>query len=124
MEVLGEHGWIGLAFFMGTLAFAVRNLWRARREAARIQELSWCYELSGALLVSFLVLAGCSNFIGIAFQPIFWYLFATSTCLREHVHRYTVAEPTHLAIAASIVLRSHTPQPALHNLIDVPRRLL
>jgi probable O-glycosylation ligase (exosortase A-associated) len=110
IEVLGEHGWVGLGLFMGTLAFAVRNLWRVRRETAHVAELYWCHDLSGALLVSFLVLAGCSNFIGIAFQPVFWYLFATSTCLREYLHRYAVEQAGDIARSELVTLPTAIPQ--------------
>jgi putative inorganic carbon (HCO3(-)) transporter len=123
-EVLGEHGWVGLSLFIGALAFAVRNLWRARREAARFKGLSWCYEISGALLVSLLILAGCSNFIGVAFQPMFWYLFATSTCLREHVRRYTVEQASDIATSESFIVRTQTSQLAGHNPIGAPHPLL
>ena len=109
-EVLGEHGWVGLALFIGALAFAVRNLRRVRREAARVEELLWCYEVSGALLVSFLVLAGCSMFIGIAFQPLFWYLFAISTCLSEYLHRYTVEQASDIPRSDPVTLPIPFPQ--------------
>ena len=115
IEVLGEHGWVGLVLFIGALAFAARNLWRVRRETARVEELSWCYDLSGALLVSLLVLAGCSNFIGVAFQPMFWYLFATSTCLSEYLHRYTVEQASGVARPESDIVRTQTPQLAGHH---------
>ena len=120
IEVLGEHGWIGLGLFIGALAFTVRNLWRVRREAARVAELSWCHDLSGALLISLLVLAGCSNFIGIAFQPMFWYLFAVSTCLREYLHRYIVEQASDTATPESVMVRTQTG----HHPIGAPRPLL
>jgi O-antigen ligase len=121
IEVLGEHGWVGLALFIGTLAFALRNLWRVRRGTARITELSWCHDLSGALLISLLVLAGASNFIGIAFQPVFWYLFATSTCLHEYLYRYTVEHASDVAKSESLLLRTQTPRLAGHHSIGASR---
>jgi O-antigen ligase len=124
IEVLGEHGWVGLALFVGALAFAIRNLWRARRDSARAEELAWCYDLSGALLVSLMVLAGCSNFIGVAFQPMFWYLFATSTCLREYVRRYIVKQPVSIAGSEPIIVPTRTPNRVEHNPIGAPRPLL
>ena len=110
MEVLGEHGWIGLALFLGALAFAVRNLWRVRRDSSRVEELSWCHDLSGALLISLFVLAGCSNFIGVAFQPMFWYLFAISTCLREYLYRYTAEQGSEIEQLEYFLAKTQTPQ--------------
>jgi putative inorganic carbon (HCO3(-)) transporter len=124
IEVLGEHGWVGLALFVGTLAFAVRNLWRVRTEAAQFAGLSWCHDLSGALLTSVLVLAGCSMFIGIAFQPMFWYLFATSTCLREYLHRFTAEKARNIDTSLSVVALNQTQTRAGHHPIGAPRPLL
>ena len=87
IEVLGEHGWIGLALFVSLCLLTIWNLWRVQRQTLAIKECSWLNDLAGALLVSFFVLVGCANFIGIAFQPLFWYWFAISLCLREQASR-------------------------------------
>jgi hypothetical protein len=33
------------------------------------------------------VLLACGAFIGIAFQPMLWYMFAMTTCLSQHVRQ-------------------------------------
>ena len=91
-ELLGEHGWVGILLF---LTLALRCLWVFQgviRRCRGIADLAWCRDLAIALQCCLLTLLACGAFIGIAFQPTFWYLFALSTCLREFVHR-TVPVP-------------------------------
>jgi probable O-glycosylation ligase (exosortase A-associated) len=94
-EVLGEHGWLGLALFLGLILSTYFNLRQAKRQCRNVPQLSWAFDLSFALLSSLSVLLACSAFIGIAFQPFFYYVFAIALSLREYVFRVrNVAEPS------------------------------
>ncbi len=86
-EVLGEHGWPGLALFLALFAAALGTLQGVVRRTRRVPELLWCRDLAVTLQASILTLAACGAFIGIAFQPTLYYMFAASTCLRQYVRR-------------------------------------
>ncbi|MBC4018003.1 putative O-glycosylation ligase, exosortase A system-associated [Siccirubricoccus deserti] len=86
-EALGEHGWIGLGLFLAINIATLLSLQRVIRRTRGSEALAWCRDLAAALQVSLLVLLACGAFIGIAFQPMFWYLFAASGCLSHHVGR-------------------------------------
>jgi probable O-glycosylation ligase (exosortase A-associated) len=86
-EILGEHGWIGLGLFLAINIATLLSLQRVIRRTRGSEDMAWCRDLAAALQVSLLVLLACGAFIGIAFQPMFWYLFAASGCLSHHVGR-------------------------------------
>ena len=84
-EMLGEHGWVGLGLFVALLAAAAMTLLRVARICRTIPDLEWCRDLAFALLTSEAVVAVAGCFIGIAFQPEVYYLFALATMLACHV---------------------------------------
>ncbi len=86
-EVLGEHGWPGLFLFLGLFVVGLLTLQGVVRRTRRVPHLAWCRDLAVALQASLLTLATCGAFIGIAFQPTLYYMFAATTCLREYVRR-------------------------------------
>ena len=90
-EVLGEHGWPGIAMFLGIAVASLVALQRAARQVKGIPELRWAGELASSLQVSLVVLLACCAFIGIAFQPWLHYLFAMSVSLPECVRRMVTA---------------------------------
>jgi putative inorganic carbon (HCO3(-)) transporter len=86
-EVLGEQGYPGLALFLCTAISMFVKLRRIARTAGQYPELEWMVGLSHALqsgLVAFLV-AGA--FVGIAFQPMFWYFIAMGVSLNAYMSR-------------------------------------
>jgi putative inorganic carbon (HCO3(-)) transporter len=86
-ETLGEHGWIGLGLFLAINIATLLSLQRVMRRTRGSEAMVWCRDLAAALQVSLLVLLASGAFIGIAFQPMFWYLFAAAGCLSHHVAR-------------------------------------
>jgi O-antigen ligase len=86
-EVLGEHGWLGLALFMGLILSTLSNLRQTKRQCRNVPQLTWAVELAFALQTSLIVLMVCGAFIGIAFQPLFYYIFAIALSLREYAYR-------------------------------------
>ena len=86
-EMLGEQGWVGLGLFVGLVAATLLSLRSVARATKNRPELAQCRDLSFALQGSLLTLLACGSFIGIAFQPMFYYLFASATSLREYVRR-------------------------------------
>jgi probable O-glycosylation ligase (exosortase A-associated) len=100
-EMLGEQGWVGLGLFLGIAGSSFMALRRARRTARQIPELAWCADLAGTLQISLVVLMACGSFIGIAFQPWFYYLFAISVSVSQYVHRVTTPKPVPAYLSAA-----------------------
>ena len=92
-EVLGEQGFLGLALFLALAGNTFWSMQRLRRHTRNRTEMHWCRDLAGALQVSLLILLVCGAFIGIAFQPMFYMLFAMGSCLQQHVRRALAAAP-------------------------------
>lgn len=92
-EVLGEHGWIGLALFLSLSLTSILTLMRTSRRCRDRVELAWCRELARATQVSIVTMLACGAFIGISYQPTLWYLFALSISISEYSRRY-LAEAT------------------------------
>jgi putative inorganic carbon (hco3(-)) transporter len=86
-EMLGEQGYPGLGIF---LLITFVSFFRLRRLAARAcayPELEWITSLSNALQCGLAVFMTSGAFVGIAFQPIFWYFIAMNISLNAHMQR-------------------------------------
>lgn len=86
-EVLGEQGYVGLAIFLALCLKTLVSLQRVRRRTRGAEAFAWARDLAGALQLALLVAMAGGCFIGIAFQPIFWYVFAIGESVRQHVRR-------------------------------------
>lgn len=86
-EVMGEHGWIGFAMFVGLLIFAQYSLWRLGRRVKHIPDMAWCKDLADMLQICLAIMSVCGSFIGIAFQPFIHYLLALTVCTSEFARR-------------------------------------
>jgi putative inorganic carbon (HCO3(-)) transporter len=90
-ELLGEHGWIGLALFLSIATASLLTLMRTSRRCRPVPDLAWCRDLAKALQISILTVLACGAFIGISYQPTLWNLFALSVCVSEYARRYLKA---------------------------------
>ncbi len=86
-EVLGEQGYVGMLLFLALIGRTFLSLQSVKRRARGVAELAWAGTLAGALQLSLLILMSGAAFVGIAFQTMFWYLFAMGECMRQHVRR-------------------------------------
>jgi putative inorganic carbon (hco3(-)) transporter len=86
-EVLGEQGYPGLAMFLGVAALAIYRLRRTARRARNYAELEWIIALCSALQSGFAVFLSAGAFVGIAFQPMFWYFIAMSISVNAYMWR-------------------------------------
>jgi len=86
-EVLGEQGWVGLGLFLGLGGSTFLGLRRLARRTRNVPHLAWCADMSDALQSGLAVFLTAGAFVGIAFQPAFWYFIAMSVSLREYVRR-------------------------------------
>jgi probable O-glycosylation ligase (exosortase A-associated) len=97
-EMLGEHGWPGLALFLGIIAAAFSALRQSSRIARNNPEQAWVGDISRALRCCLFINMACGAFIEIGFQPIIWYLIALSFAVREYLRRVEVPQ----SVAASL----------------------
>jgi putative inorganic carbon (hco3(-)) transporter len=108
-EVLGEQGYPGIAIFLLAAGTSILALRRLTKRTRKIPHLAWCADMSDALQSGLLVFLTSGAFVGIAFQPIFWYFIAMSVSLREYVRRSQALEN----VATDPGWRGRTQTPAL-----------
>ncbi len=105
-EVLGEHGWIGLAIFFAIFAVFFLDMRRIRRQVRDRPDLEWLGDLARALSHGVLIFMAGAAFVGIAFYPLQYYLFALAVSASAALHRAAAApvsgptEPARIAPAA------------------------
>lgn len=90
-EVLGEHGWIGLAIFLATFAVFFLDMRRVQRAVRGNPELEWIGDLASALSRSVMIFMVGATFVGIAFYPLHYYFLALAVSTSAALHRAAVA---------------------------------
>lgn len=111
-EVLGEHGYPGLALFLllaGSTFFLLRRL---ARKARPFPELRWVIGLSDALQSGLAVFMASGAFVGIGFQPIFWYFISMSISLNAYMWRVERAGAATPSGWRAVAAASTSQQPA------------
>jgi putative inorganic carbon (hco3(-)) transporter len=86
-EVLGELGWIGLGIFFSIIGVFFLGMMRVRRRTRRREDLAWMGGLASALMQSTLIFMAGAAFIGVAFQPLQYYLIMFAVCLSSVMAR-------------------------------------
>jgi putative inorganic carbon (hco3(-)) transporter len=86
-EVLGELGFPGFAMFGAITALAVFRLRRNAKLAKAYPELEWVAALASALQSGMAAFLSAGAFVGIAFQPMFWYFIAMAISLNAYMWR-------------------------------------
>jgi putative inorganic carbon (HCO3(-)) transporter len=84
-EMLGELGWPGLTMFLLAALSSMFSLYRLSRKCRKIPDLVWVADLSDAVQSGMAVFLTAGAFVGIAFQPPFWYFVSMGICLRAYV---------------------------------------
>lgn len=79
-ETLGEGGWIGFALFALLILVTRRSFLMAKKNSLD-GGVNWISGLGGYLLFSLYVFLAGGAFIGVAFQPVFYYLVALSVAV-------------------------------------------
>ena len=90
-EVLGEHGWIGLAIFFSVFAVFFLDMRRIRRQVRDRPDLEWLGDLARALSHGVLIFMAGAAFVGIAFYPLQYYLFALAVSASAALRRAAAA---------------------------------
>jgi len=86
-EVLGEHGYPGIVIFLLLAGSTLLMLRRIAKKARPYPELQWIVGLSDALQSGLAVFLSSGAFVGLAFQPMFWYFISMSVCLNAYLWR-------------------------------------
>ena len=86
-EMLGEQGYPGLILFLTITATTFVKLRRLAKRARAYPELQWVVGLSDALQSGLAVFMTAGAFVGIAFQPMYWYFIAMSISLNAYMWR-------------------------------------
>lgn len=86
-EVLGEQGYPGLVIFLLLAGSTFLMLRRVAKNARPYPELRWVVGLADALQSGLAVFMSSGAFVGIAFQPMFWYFIALSISLKAYMWR-------------------------------------
>lgn len=86
-EMLGEQGYPGLIMFLMITIITFIQLRRVAKKARLCPELEWVAGLSDALQSGLAVFMTAGAFVGIAFQPMYWYFIAMSISLNAYMWR-------------------------------------
>ena len=91
-EVLGDLGWPGLFMFLTAAGSSLFSLIRLSRKCRKSPDLAWVADMSDAVQSGMLVFLSSGAFVGLAFQPMFWYFVSMGVCLRAYVWHAERAE--------------------------------
>jgi len=86
-EILGEQGIVGAVIFAAMIGWLLLSLRRVVRLSRLSPKDAWLGRLAGAVAASSLIYLAGGAFVGIAFQPLFYYWFAMALCLENYVAR-------------------------------------
>lgn len=82
-EVLGEHGYIGLALFLLLIFLSWRSNMQVIKRGKGNANMQWHCECGQMLNHSLIIFCVSGAFIGVAFQPILYYYVAFSVILKK-----------------------------------------
>lgn len=92
-EMLGEHGYVGLALFLGLIAVSIVTAQSVIRTARGRPDLEWARMLAAAIQVSIIGYCAAGAFLNLGFYDLFYALVALLTAAKVVVARAIAAEP-------------------------------
>jgi probable O-glycosylation ligase (exosortase A-associated) len=90
-QILGDHGWIGLALYVPILVLALRNAGIIRRQTRGNPELLWAYDLADMMRVSLLSFYFGGAALSMAYSDVYLILIALLANLRRLTQPATIA---------------------------------
>lgn len=87
-EVLGEHGFVGLALFLLLGALALRTCSSIIKFTKDVDDLKWAFHLASMTYVAFIGYAVGGLFLGLAYFDLYYHLVAIVVLTRIEVDRY------------------------------------
>ena len=85
-QVLGNHGFIGLALFLGLWLASWRTASKIRKESAAIPQARWCGELAGMCQVSLLGYAVGGAFLSLSYFDLPYNIMVLLVLSRVWLH--------------------------------------
>jgi probable O-glycosylation ligase (exosortase A-associated) len=86
-QVLGDHGFLGLALWLAIVGTGILNLLRVIALSRDHPELDWARLLARTMLITFLGYLSAGTFLSMAYYDVFLCLLAVTAALREIVGR-------------------------------------
>jgi putative inorganic carbon (HCO3(-)) transporter len=109
-QVLGEHGFIGLALYLAILVLGLRNAKRVIRQTRDVPGLEWAHHLARMIRTSLIGYYVGGAALSMAYFDGYLIMFAILSCLRELCARAVAPEPA-LPMPAVPSWRSRAGQP-------------
>lgn len=91
-EVLGEHGYVGLFFFLGVIVASLLTAQSIIRTARRQPSLEWARQLAAASQVSIVGYCSAGAFVNLGFYDLFYAFAAILTVTKVVVTQTMAAE--------------------------------
>jgi probable O-glycosylation ligase (exosortase A-associated) len=99
-EVLGELGYPGLALYLAIVVLALRTAWRLRKASTGDPaQDTWFRNLGTMMTIAMLTYMSGSMFVGIAFQPPYYFLLSITIAAHHIVRRERVANKVDTRVA-------------------------
>jgi putative inorganic carbon (hco3(-)) transporter len=92
-QVLGDHGFLGLAIWLSMIGAGVFNILRVMTASRGHPELVWAKLLARALLISLMGYIAAGAFLSMAYYDVFLCMLALTVPLREIVSRAAQLTP-------------------------------
>lgn len=97
-EVLGEHGYVGLAMFLALLAMTWMKCSSIIRRAKKNPELGWARDLAAMIQVSMVGYMSAGAFLGLAYFDYIYHLIAVVVVTSHLVGQASKAVPAAAAV--------------------------
>lgn len=91
-QVLGDHGFVGLALYLAILVAGTYNLFLVQRTAAKRQDLEWASLLSRMFLVSLFGFVAAGTFLSMAYYDVLLCMMGLTAAMREVVRKASETE--------------------------------
>lgn len=90
-QVLGEHGFVGLAIYLALVFVGFLNLWDVISVAKKRADMRWIQDLAGMMQVAFIGVLSAGALLSMAYYDVFLVLLAMSARMRLFVREADVA---------------------------------
>jgi probable O-glycosylation ligase (exosortase A-associated) len=86
-EVLGEHGFVGLALFLILAVMTWRSAAAVRRAVKNVPQIAWMGELAAMVQVSLIAYLSAGAFLGMAYFDFYYNLVLIVVVMKAMLHR-------------------------------------
>ncbi|MGQ9670737.1 MAG: putative O-glycosylation ligase, exosortase A system-associated [Desulfosoma sp.] len=95
-EVLGEHGFVGLALYVSLLAMTWRSCTWIQKKASQASETRWLLDLASMIQASLVGYVVGGAFLGLAYFDLFYHLVAVVVLARKLLERHLAGEEVNM----------------------------